>query len=352
MKEPGQFKKFIATRLAAVAALLIVAALIFVASSNSSKPFASVEVAFTDSSAHGMQIMPASCPSDPFDVDAPYGCSGSTPLCPDGVTLAPNANVSECSCAEGNTSACNNSNVLCPDGVTPAPNGDISQCTCAEGNELACTQPTPPATGTPPTIGGGGGLTQNGTIVSACAAGYTVVGNECIFTGCPTGYAEETDSSGNPECVFRGCPSGYLQQGNMCIQDQCVQGLVCGADGNLYLEDASCNEVLDQACAYGCSNNACYFPPSSATVVAAPSIVKAGETSQISWRAENVKSCTVTGTNGDSWGCSASACDATTTEQSGLIQAQTTYTLSCTALDSSSLGGSAVVDIVPDFVEH
>ncbi|MDR3570930.1 MAG: hypothetical protein P4L81_01885 [Candidatus Pacebacteria bacterium] len=63
-----------------------------------------------------MQIMPASCPSNPFDTDAPNGCSGSTPLCPDG-TGAPNNDLTQCSCGQGNTWAC----VYCSVSISPNP---------------------------------------------------------------------------------------------------------------------------------------------------------------------------------------------------------------------------------------
>ena len=55
---------------------------------NNKKTFTSAEVYFADASPSGMKIIPASCPSNPGDDDAPYGCSGDIPLCPDG-TPAP-----------------------------------------------------------------------------------------------------------------------------------------------------------------------------------------------------------------------------------------------------------------------
>lgn len=68
-------------------AALILLAIVFSFGSHTSKPFASAEVQFTDSSASGLAIVPASCPSNPHfagDCSAPppppppYGtCSGS-----------------------------------------------------------------------------------------------------------------------------------------------------------------------------------------------------------------------------------------------------------------------------------
>lgn len=304
---PTALKRFIP-----LVTTLVLIAIATVALSHSQTPFRSVEVAFTDNSAHGMQIVPASCPSNPFDSAAPYGCKGSVPLC--------------------------------PNGITPAPNGNFAQCTCAEGNAAACTSNNPPG-------GNGGGLTENGNPVSQCDIGYTQEGRICVFTGCPTGYSR-TGPNSNPSCIFVGCPSGYTQQGGQCIQNQCIQGYICGANGNLYLEQSDCSATLAQTCSFGCVGNACFIPPPAADIVAVPSVVRAGETTKISWQAKYVQSCTISGTDGDSWNCSGNSCSATTTKQSNSIQNQTTYTLNCLALDASHVTQAATVNIVPNFVEH
>ncbi len=72
-----------------------IAFLAFFLQSNTHRPFASAEVQFTDSSAHGLAIVPASCPSDPTTSDTPNGCDGDIPLCPDG-SDAPNGVLAEC----------------------------------------------------------------------------------------------------------------------------------------------------------------------------------------------------------------------------------------------------------------
>ncbi len=59
-----------------VGALIVASILISAVSSNLQKPFASSEVHFTDASASGLQIVPASCPSDPH---SPGECSVPTP---------------------------------------------------------------------------------------------------------------------------------------------------------------------------------------------------------------------------------------------------------------------------------
>jgi len=74
-------KKSFRNELVAVAVLLVVAALTLVFSSHVQKPFASAEVQFTDASAHGLAIVPASCPSSPHYVG---DCSGGVGACPSG----------------------------------------------------------------------------------------------------------------------------------------------------------------------------------------------------------------------------------------------------------------------------
>ncbi|MDO8481976.1 MAG: SPRY domain-containing protein [bacterium] len=100
-------------------------------------------------------------------------------------------------------------------------------------------------------------------------------------------------------------------------------------------------------------------PPSvSATKVlrAAPSILRVGETTKISWEVSNVQSCTVTGTNGtDSWNGASSAVADCTTKISGAcvsspVTGQTTYTLSCLALEGatpSTYTDTETVNLIP-----
>jgi len=61
-----------------------------------------------------------------------------------------------------------------------------------------------------------------------------------------------------------------------------------------------------------------------------------------------VSSCTVQGTNGDTWSGSTSENPGKT---SGPISQQTVYTLSCSALDSSTYQESMTVNLVPAYQE-
>src|SRR6202044_2956417 len=106
---------------------------------------------------------------------------------------------------------------------------------------------------------------------------------ECVFTACPVGYTEN-----NGQCVFSSCPIGYAQQGSQCVLEGCPNGY--------FLQGQYC--VLLSS-----------LPPAG-DIGAVPALVQSGNSTQISWSAFNVSSCSISGTNGDAWSCTGSACDA------------------------------------------
>jgi hypothetical protein len=79
-----------------------------------------------------------------------------------------------------------------------------------------------------------------------------------------------------------------------------------------------------------------------------PSLVRSGNTTKVNWSSTNVKSCTVSGQNGDTWSGLLSALGG---ETSKAITGETTYTLSCLALDGATITKSATVRILPTFQE-
>ena len=153
------------------------------------------------------------------------------------------------------------------------------------------------ADGTGDAVSCPGILTVSGS--SACPPGQTLVNGQCAAqSSCPVGY----DWNGT-QCVFSACPSGYVQQGNQCVlQGQCGTPPVC--QGNDFVN--SCTGAVIQSCSYGCitvgGSDACRFIPTpSATLQATPSLVHSNDTTVVSWTSQSVTSCTVHGTNGDSW---------------------------------------------------
>ncbi|MGO9400302.1 MAG: hypothetical protein ACLP19_21025 [Xanthobacteraceae bacterium] len=129
-----------------------------------------------------------------------------------------------------------------------------------------------------------------------------------VYTSCQIGYTYQ-----NGACAFTGCPDGYTLEGTQCL---------------LIGPTALAGEIT-----------------------AVPSIVRQGGQAAIQWSATGVSSCTVSARNGDRWSCAGNACNTPNTEVSSPIAAQTTYTLSCTGNDGSTLTHTATVNIVPSFQE-
>lgn len=119
----------------------------------------------------------------------------------------------------------------------------------------------------------------------------------------------------------------------------------------------------------------------TSSITAVPLLVHAGERTDVSWSASRVRSCAVTGTNGDSWTSAPAAgsmqstqsADANggptgggqtaqqqpqqtsgsiyATQQSSPITQQTVYTLTCTRAAGNPLVSTVTVNIVPTFQE-
>jgi hypothetical protein len=82
---------------------------------------------------------------------------------------------------------------------------------------------------------------------------------------------------------------------------------------------------------------------------AIPSLVRSGTATRVSWSATNVESCTVAGTNGDSWTGAASPIGG---QQSSPILGETVYTLTCLALDGATQNKQATVRVIPTWRER
>ncbi len=85
---------------------------------------------------------------------------------------------------------------------------------------------------------------------------------------------------------------------------------------------------------------------------AQPTLLRAGNTTQLYWNVEDAKDCTVTGSNGDTWTADSSGVSG---QVSGKIALQTVYTLTCRGLNGSAtpvINESVTVDTVPTFQEQ
>jgi len=112
------------------------------------------------------------------------------------------------------------------------------------------------------------------------------------------------------------------------------------------------------------------FATSSISV--APALLRSGETTRVAWTSDHVKTCSVVGTNGDSWpkpvagtrvetdaegnqttvSTSEMPAGKTGSEVSQPIVQQTIYTLTCTTAVGTQQVSRATVNIIPIFLEQ
>jgi hypothetical protein len=207
-----------------------------------------------------------------------------------------------------------------------------------------------------------GQFIQNGACVTSCTSGFTTPpqGNVCIEENCPVGSLPDPTTG---MCTFTGCPSGYTEitgsNGPECQQNQCLAGATVCEDGNAYQQtggvnsDGSCILGPEEVCNWGCDAGIGCLPQPSPTayITASPTLVVSGGTSNISWSAQSVSSCTIDGSNEQDTSCTGASCAATTSETSLQITGETTYVLDCKVPSSSDLIESATVNIAPSFCE-
>lgn len=139
-------------------------------------------------------------------------------------------------------------------------------------------------------------------------------------------------------------------------------GYFCSANTRMYLDD-QCIESEIEVCSYSCAPAGCIPPPApeaeifgdfSGHLQIQPSLVVPGTIVRVYWNITNVitSSCSVTGTNGDSWtGQATSGVDGVA---SSPILQQTTYTLTCLSLPEAtptSISETVSVNIIPVFQE-
>lgn len=255
--------------------------------------FSSAETRFVETSANGMRIVPASCPSNPHS-------SG------------------ECTPPPQPSAGCT---------ITASPS-TISSGGSSVISWSSTTSYDDPYTRTiSPTIGG---VAWSGTwsVAPTQTTTYTLT-------------ATHAASASNYSCSVT---LNVTQPPQSCTPTYSCQG------NDLYYTNASCSNSLVQACAWGCSYGACLLPPDpTGEITANPAVVRSGRTTQITWEADNVESCTVTEDNSDinnSW------TGVTGTRTSGEITQLTTYTLRCIDLSGGEFLDYAKVNVIPIWEEQ
>jgi hypothetical protein len=307
-------------RLHLVAFLTISALVLYAvfAPGTTEKRFVSSEVRFADRSLGGAMIVPASCPSHPhYAGECGAGGGGGSTI--DENTPPPEPDGNACVIAFSPATIVSGQSAF----LGWSSHFDIF------GIEFEMTGTIDP--GVDGTLAGSGVTTVSPSQTTTYTGVFTPVGS---VEGIPQSWLTPVVCSGTLNVL-----SSQPGTGNCSVVNFC--------DGNnLYQQKANCSNVLLQQCPYGCSAGACILPaPPDAFIRAAPALVRTGETTNITWGSSNSSSCSVSGTNGDSW--SGKNGSETTSE----ITTQTTYTLICTGLDSSEVTDTAIVNVIPIFEE-
>lgn len=303
-----------------------------------------------------------------------YSCSGNS--------LLNSCNGQLTACAGGATCSngqCVGGQCLLPTNCTPAyscsGNGVLNSCTnaiaqCTGGSVCLVNQCVCPT-------GDHWDTASNQCVANApCPIGFVIQGGQCVFSGsCPAGYTVQHDQcvpvtcaagqvfqggicvpacvngqhwdNAQNACVADNCSAGYHWSGTQCVADICIPTNICS--GNSVVD--SCTGDIISACTglNICAGGACIVPaPDVLSWQVAPILVRKNNTTNVTWNVEHVASCTVIGTNGDSW------TGLTSTKVSSALPAQTIFTLNCKALVGSGapdVTRSTTVNVVPTFME-
>ncbi|HEY4486955.1 MAG TPA: hypothetical protein VJB70_04455 [Candidatus Paceibacterota bacterium] len=277
-----------------------------------------IVLSLSGASESGVPI-PASCPSTPHGGES--CCDGSQgSSCSSGVNACGQTNSGAIQC-DGSCSA----------SVPPNPSGHGEACLsfsngCGQTNTgtILCNglcSATPPSNAS---CGGGGSLPSN-------------FGEPCTSSSNSCGMTNTGTILSNGLCSAVP-PANSLCGGASPGTAQCTDGIDNDGDGETdYPNDSGCESSSD-----GQEQSV----SGDSAIQALPTLVFSGEASIISWSASNVTSCTVIGTNGDSWA------GAGGTQTTSLIVETTAYVLSCTDLEDEPLPTESVtIQLKPEFEE-
>ena len=151
------------------------------------------------------------------------------------------------------------------------------------------------------------------------------------------------DNDGNGQIDYP-LDAGCLSVGDSIEAPQCSDGIDNDKDGATdYPEDFNCSSSQDN------NETAIPNPPAVISLTVEKNLVQPDHPATLFWSILNVKagSCTVTGTNGDSFGVSSESGSIASSN----LSSETTFTLSCINLDGASVVRSVTVKIAPSFKE-
>ncbi len=198
------------------------------------------------------------------------------------------------------------------------------------------------------------------------AANCTLGGVTVLHGQSRTFYSQQTAPIGNvcsSVSQSRTCTNGTLSGSAAYQYASCSCAAIYSCSGQtIRYTNTSCvtSSVTTCVSPYFCSPGSatCMSPEpafvpfsgGSGHLQARPQIVRSGLTAYVFWNVANVQSCTVAGSNGDSWTGLTSG--ASGRETSAIFQ-QTAYTLSCVPLTGGSFSPETLlVNILPSFQER
>jgi len=205
-------------------------------------------------------------------------------------------------------------------------------------------------------VGTGLGATTNPDASKTIAFSTTTAGTYTFYARATTGYYSTWTTYATTTITVTSPPT-------------CTPSTVylCGGAGNETIiassTDAQCNHTQTsgttcaspqycQAPSSSCLAPAIYFNQSgnyTGNLQLTPTLVQSGETTQVHWSVADAQSCTVTGSNGDSWTGLQSPAGGETSKP---IPSQTTYTLSCEAYaNNPNITETETVNVTPVFQE-
>ena len=175
-----------------------------------------------------------------------------------------------------------------------------------------------------------------------------------LSNGTFSGYAWGGDVVGWLDFSYAIAPSSI---------NSCTPSYSCSGNETILYTNSSCEistfATCEEPAFCSAGSSTCLYPPPSFSasdgfnghLQVRPSLVKKDDPVKIYWNLDNVSSCTVTGTNGDSWNGGSSGTPGKTSRP---IIGQTTYTLVCGAHSGSTpdtVTESVTVNIIPIFEE-
>lgn len=175
-----------------------------------------------------------------------------------------------------------------------------------------------------------------------------------LRTACDSGYAQMKDGNSGGKSGFHG--GTIITESTACQIEETRttrnpgSGPSCNPNATTTEVTSATTDIAalnQQSTAISGKDQLTAFRVSmiAANIFAKPSLVRSGGTSVIKWQSRETTACTVTATNGDTWEGTAGE------KTSGVINNETTYTLTCTAFNGQTVTDQATVTIIPVFQE-